>query len=292
MNSKTIIKATMIMLILGSINAIGHLEKHYAEQVPDTGVEEKPEPKPVVPMPDVDIYGCETFSGSTCSKCYIGHALVAGKCEKCHQGCKVCESKDKCTEAFIGYRVYKGKTFPCDDGCKKCDENDECQECLLGTYQYKANQARKEAQELKNEAGHNGYMLKKLSHAQDDDDEDDESINKDYISLTDHEDGECVKCPKYCKKCNSVKCLECVDNQLFKISNSGRRCIDMQLKKFKFLALFVWLFLSSMLVFCCCCCVCSCACGDYWLMNNCIDCSKRTIQRCSRGDKINERKDK
>ena len=101
------------------------------------------------------------------------------------------------------------------------------------------------------------------------------------IYKSDHQEGECVKCPQFCKKCNSIRCLECVDPNAFKLSNSGKECVDLQLKKFKFLALFAWLFLTSFLVIFCCCCVCSCICYDYWLTKNCID----SIIECFKGKK-------
>lgn len=235
--------------------------------------EDPPKILEVVPIPDADIPGCNEFSGSTCTKCYIGYFLNGQKCERCEPGCEVCESKEKCSKVAMGYKIIDGKSVICPEGCKLCDDKSFCTQCLLGTYKYSKTVALRESLEAE--------KPKTADHAAetDTDEKGDKAIDFGRIEKKTFHEGECVKCPQFCKRCNSVRCLECIDNQAYKLSTSGRQCIDLQLKKFKFLALFAWLLLSSLLVVTCCCC-CSCFCCDFWITKNCA----LSILGCFKGD--------
>lgn len=280
-----IIPGRFLPLIITTVLLIS---KSLQSKLPNMKVKiHKAEENATIPFPTVDIKGCGTFEGEKCSKCYPGYFLdSSGKCESCQSGCKICESDKKCSEAFIGFRIFEGAVFRCKEGCKKCDEKDVCLECLKGTYLFTLESARREAEEsgkTTKPALIRRTLLELIGHKANETTPKPISIDM-RPEFKDFHDGECVKCPQYCKKCNSVRCLECVDENAFKLSNSGRQCEDLQLKKFKFLALFFGLFLSSLMVVFCCCCVCSCICFDFWLTRNCVF----AIRDCFKGKKKNE----
>lgn len=92
----------------------------------------------------------------TCVSCADGYYLKSGKCIKCPENCKKCDSEGKCLECAIGYNglpncakqcnwildeskqcvcpkssfKFQDTCVPCDMGCLECDL--KCNKCMEG----------------------------------------------------------------------------------------------------------------------------------------------------------------
>ncbi|XP_060588800.1 receptor-type tyrosine-protein phosphatase kappa-like [Ruditapes philippinarum] len=153
--------------------------------------------------------GCQSCSGSTCTRCESSYFLSNGFCSPCPENCETCNSYDDCTSCKPKkYSLHVRCTFNCDGNClnSECnDDNGYCTQCKSGFYGL---QCQHNCSSCENER----CDLRTCSSG----------CRAGYYEFKGGVETICLNCPPNCKHCTDGKtCYICNDGfQLYKFNDN------------------------------------------------------------------------